>query len=87
MALVTPRSSNRAIFAPIAPHPRQPGPVAPSGGSVDARFAVSGLSGLCRVRFCNHGTMPCDQIGLGYVFWGLIALRRIIFKIMAGMVG
>jgi hypothetical protein len=43
MALVTPRSSNRAIFAPIAPHPRQPGPVAPSGGSVDARFAVSGL--------------------------------------------
>jgi len=34
MALVTPRSSNRAIFAPIAPHPRQPAPVAPSGGSV-----------------------------------------------------
>jgi len=43
MALVTPRSSNRAIFAPIAPHPRQPAPVAPSDGSVDARFAVSGL--------------------------------------------
>ena len=56
MVLVTPRSSNRAIFAPIAPHPRQP----VRSLQVAGAWTLVSLCRVCRV-----------YVGLGSAIMGL----------------